>query len=123
MVISVLAAAGGVVLVDQMTKALALRCLPGVTANAGSWTGCAPSAPVLLGLWGVTLVCTALLLGAGGIAGAALAVALGGATSNLADRLGRGAVVDFIDLRWWPAFNLADVAIVVGVTVAVGSLV
>jgi len=49
----------------------------------------------------------------------ALAVGLvvGGATSNLADRLLRdlhGSVVDFIDLQWWPVFNVADACIVVG---------
>jgi signal peptidase II len=59
----------------------------------------------------------------GQIAGAGLVVALGGATSNLLDRIRRGAVIDFIALAWWPAFNLADVAIVVGVVVAVGSVV
>lgn len=40
---------------------------------------------------------------------------LGGALGNLADRARQGAVVDFIDPIAWPAFNLADVAIVVGV--------
>jgi signal peptidase II len=39
----------------------------------------------------------------------------GGALSNLADRLRDGAVVDFIDPILWPAFNLADVGIVVGI--------
>ena len=43
---------------------------------------------------------------------------LGGALGNAADRLLRGAVVDFLDFHWrgthWPAFNLADVAITVG---------
>jgi signal peptidase II len=39
----------------------------------------------------------------------------GGAVGNLADRLRDGAVVDFIDPILWPAFNLADVAIVVGI--------
>lgn len=50
----------------------------------------------------------------------------GGALGNVMDRLFRdpgfpsGAVVDFLDLRWWPVFNLADVGIVVGaVTIAV----
>jgi signal peptidase II len=38
----------------------------------------------------------------------------GGAVSNLADRLRTGKVIDFIDFPGWPAFNLADVAIVVG---------
>ena len=44
----------------------------------------------------------------------------GGALGNLMDRLFRqpgfpnGEVVDFFDLRWWPVFNIADVAIVVG---------
>ncbi|MEE3187236.1 MAG: signal peptidase II [Actinomycetota bacterium] len=50
-----------------------------------------------------------------------LGLVLGGACGNLTDRLfrdpgwGRGAVVDFIDFRFWPVFNLADAAIVVGV--------
>jgi len=40
---------------------------------------------------------------------------LGGALGNLLDRARDGAVTDFIDLPLWPTFNLADVAIVVGV--------
>jgi len=51
----------------------------------------------------------------------ALGLVLGGALGNLLDRVLRdgtgflhGAVVDFIDLRWWPIFNVADSAIVVG---------
>jgi signal peptidase II len=48
----------------------------------------------------------------------ALGVALGGAGGNVLDRLWRGGPVDFVDLECWPAFNLADVAIVAGVFVA-----
>lgn len=40
---------------------------------------------------------------------------LGGAAGNLIDRARIGAVVDFIDPTFWPAFNLADTAIVLGV--------
>jgi signal peptidase II len=40
---------------------------------------------------------------------------LGGALGNLADRARDGAVIDFIDPVAWPAFNLADSCIVVGV--------
>jgi signal peptidase II len=43
------------------------------------------------------------------------ALLLGGALGNLADRVRDGAVTDFIDLPLWPTFNLADVAITVGV--------
>ncbi|MGC8667658.1 MAG: signal peptidase II [Chthonomonadales bacterium] len=46
---------------------------------------------------------------------AAIALALGGAAGNLADRLRFGSVVDFFDLRWWPVFNVADAAITVGI--------
>ena len=49
----------------------------------------------------------------------ALSLVLGGALGNLADRLRLGAVVDFLDFHWggwhWPAFNVADAAIVIGV--------
>ena len=40
---------------------------------------------------------------------------IGGALGNLADRAREGAVIDFIDPIAWPAFNLADTAIVLGV--------
>ena len=40
---------------------------------------------------------------------------LGGAAGNLIDRLHQGYVTDFIDLPLWPAFNLADTAITIGV--------
>ncbi len=45
----------------------------------------------------------------------ALALVLGGAIGNLADRLSRGSVTDFIDPTHYPAFNIADSAIVIGV--------
>jgi signal peptidase II len=40
---------------------------------------------------------------------------VGGALGNLADRAREGAVIDFIDPIVWPAFNLADASIVIGV--------
>ncbi len=45
-----------------------------------------------------------------------LGLMLGGALGNMIDRIRFGFVVDFIDLGWWPVFNIADSAIVVGVT-------
>ncbi|MBI1956065.1 MAG: signal peptidase II [Acidobacteria bacterium] len=49
---------------------------------------------------------------------AGLALILGGAAGNLVDRVARGKVVDFLDFYigsyHWPAFNLADSAIVIG---------
>lgn len=48
----------------------------------------------------------------------ALAMILGGAVGNVIDRIAYGHVIDFLDLHWggwhWPAFNLADSAIVGG---------
>ena len=40
---------------------------------------------------------------------------LGGALGNLADRAREGSVIDYVDPKFWPAFNLADAAIVVGI--------
>jgi signal peptidase II len=37
-----------------------------------------------------------------------------GALGNLVDRIFRGTVVDFVDFRYWPAFNVADSAITIG---------
>jgi signal peptidase II len=44
-----------------------------------------------------------------------LGLVLGGALGNMADRLRYGGVVDFLDFRVWPVFNLADTAIFIGV--------
>jgi lipoprotein signal peptidase len=47
-----------------------------------------------------------------------LGAALGGSGGNLCDILRHKGVIDFIDLGWWPAFNLADVAILAGLAAA-----
>jgi signal peptidase II len=51
----------------------------------------------------------------------ALGMIIGGAAGNVIDRLRFGAVTDFLDAHWgelhWPAFNLADSAITVGVVI------
>ncbi len=47
----------------------------------------------------------------------ALGFVLGGSVSNLVDRIRLGHVTDFLDIRYWPAFNLADMFIVVGVAI------
>ncbi len=74
---------------------------------------------------GVTLAVSAVLLamlrksGANRLLAVALSLVLGGAAGNLWDRLTLGHVVDFIQLHaagyYWPAFNVADSAITVGV--------
>lgn len=134
--------AGMVVLLDQSTKALAVRSLapagPGearqlgvlsLAPNRGWLFGRSPAAPVLVALWSLALGCSVLALAtspalaSNDLSRAGLVVALAGATSNLCDRLGRGAVIDFIALGWWPTFNLADVAIGAGVAVSIGAVV
>jgi signal peptidase II len=52
----------------------------------------------------------------------ALGLVIGGSTSNLLDRVRLGYVTDFLDFRYWPAFNLADSFIVVGVAILLGTL-
>jgi signal peptidase II len=54
---------------------------------------------------------------------AALGLLIGGSVSNLVDRVRLGHVTDFLDLRWWPAFNLADSFIVVGVAILLLALI
>jgi signal peptidase II len=48
---------------------------------------------------------------------------VGGSVSNLLDRIRLGHVTDFLDLRYWPAFNLADSCIVIGVALLLASMV
>ena len=55
------------------------------------------------------------------LTGLALSLVMGGAIGNLIDRVRFGYVVDFLDFHWkevyhWPAFNVADSCIVIGVT-------
>jgi signal peptidase II len=53
----------------------------------------------------------------------ALGLVLGGSLANLIDRVRLGRVTDFLDFEAWPAFNLADTFIVVGVAILFGALV
>jgi len=85
-------------------------------ANAGGWQRYVLIALALAVSVGLTIM---LLKGvANRWEGWGYSLLLGGAVGNLVDRLGRGAVVDYLDFHaggWhWPAFNLADSAIVGG---------
>jgi signal peptidase II len=53
----------------------------------------------------------------------ALGLVIGGSVSNLVDRVRLGHVTDFLDVRYWPAFNLADTFIVVGVAALLLALI
>jgi signal peptidase II len=53
----------------------------------------------------------------------ALGLVLGGTVGNLSDRICLGYITDFIDFSFWPAFNIADSAIVVGTIILVYSLI
>ena len=59
----------------------------------------------------------------------AMTLIVGGALGNVVDRVFRGsqwlngAVVDFIDLQWWPVFNVADMCIVCGAVLLAWSVV
>jgi signal peptidase II len=98
------------------------------TKNAGAAFGLFSESPSPLKTALLILVSGALLLTVVGIVwktrrlqwetGVGLALILGGALSNLFDRIRAGRVVDFLDVYFrsyhWPTFNLADSAIVVG---------
>ena len=89
--------------------------------------GLVRSRSALVLLWAVAVIGTLLLILNAPLlqrhaAQLGLGLAIGGATSNLLDMLRRGGVVDFIDLRVWPVFNLADAFIFVGVGVAICSI-
>ena len=117
---------------DQATKTLALETLSDgpvhvggfltlrITINSGGAFG------VLQGVPGFFLIATAgiivaILVWARNVEQrpwlVALGLVLGGGIGNVVDRVIRdhGGVVDFVDLHWWPVFNVADAAIVTGV--------
>lgn len=124
-----LAVTGLVVLVDWVTKAAATFSLDDRSIELGSvmtlrlshnpgvafGMGDRLPGPVMIG---ITAAVT-LGLGVWALRGAfpspgAAGLLLGGAIANLGDRLLGGSVVDFLDLGWWPSFNLADAALVIG---------
>ena len=119
---------------DQVAKALAVAHLdPSVpvpllggvlrltlTHNVGSAFGIIRSGTIPLAASAVVCVVILGYVLRGGLAraqgrGVALGLVVGGALGNLLDRVRTGAVVDFIDLRVWPVFNLADTVITIGV--------
>jgi signal peptidase II len=130
-----------VYVLDRVTKLLAERHLAGrppidlipevvrlnYTTNSGGAFGLFGGQPWLF--FGATLlVCLAIVIGSTRLARAASAAGsgmiLGGALGNLTDRIIHGPgvsgrVVDFIDFRLWPVFNLADSAIVIGAALVV----
>ena len=130
--------AGAVVIVDQLTKSWAEHTLDTRTIHV-AWTlqfalahntgaafsllsgrGAGPAIALLAVIVVVILARTSRSLRTP-IGTVAVGLVLGGALGNLCDRLFRshngflqGGVVDFIDLQWWPVFNVADACIVVG---------
>jgi signal peptidase II len=74
-----------------------------------------PIIVALQSLGALALAALLLLRRALDLRAAGFALALGGALGNLADRILRGYVVDFVRLPHWPVFNLADVWISIGV--------
>ncbi len=128
--------AAGIVAADQATKALARGAvargdsdpiLPGVelvnTRNTGVAFGLFSGGGVAVTL--ITLAALAALLAFFArnldrpLVWLPTGLLLGGAVGNLIDRLGGEGVTDFVKLPAWPAFNLADVCITVGVVALV----
>src|SRR5215470_1482552 len=129
MIFELVVSATVVFAVDQCIKrAVAVRLSEGQFRRVRGFTihhrrrrpGLQKLGPVaLIALW-IGLLSGALLLSRAGYffqntgARISLGAAVGGAGSNLYDRLRLGAVLDFLDVGWWPVFNLADVAITAG---------
>ena len=138
----VLPLAAVVVVLDQVTKSIVLDRLPsGVPVVIFDWlaltlvmnTGLAfgllgglprswrwvVAALSLIALVILARVAVRVVGGGGWVGHAAVGLIFGGAIGNLIDRARFGAVVDFVDAHWrgyhWPAFNVADSAITVGV--------
>jgi signal peptidase II len=131
---AILAVAAVVVVIDQLTKTWALhhavepRHIVGslrlaLTFNSGAAFGLGQGSTAVL--VGGAIVLVVILLGLGRRASrnatpttaVAMGLLLGGAIGNLVDRLIRhnhASVIDFIDLRWWPVFNVADASITIG---------
>lgn len=125
-----------VVVADQLTKHWAQEALAGGRTIDVLWTlrfalgynsGFAFSTGTGWGPWiGLVAVAVVVVLSVAvkrasdEVSRTGLALIVGGAVGNIVDRMFRGdgwmkgRVIDFIDLQWWPVFNIADSAITVG---------
>ena len=130
-----------IVVVDQLTKHWALNRLSGgrtidivgslrfnLAFNKGmAFSQATGAGPVIGALAFVIIIVIVLWMrrSATGVAAVAAGLIVGGALGNLIDRVFRndawlrGAVVDFIDLQWFPVFNVADSCITVGAVLMV----
>jgi signal peptidase II len=133
--------AGAAVVADQLTKQVVTRELALGDAveilgpfsihhvhNSGIAFGLFPSATgIVIGLTSVAVGAMLVFFARSGrrhpLFPVALGLILGGAASNLVDRIRLGFVTDFLDFDYWPSFNLADTFIVVGVGLLFLSLV
>jgi signal peptidase II len=139
--------ASAVVAFDQWSKSWALRALSvtgprhvigpmylSLTFNRGAAFSLGAGASPVIEAVAIGLVVAVIAFSRRAAKGGAnlavivgLGLLLGGALSNLADRVFRhhhGAVVDFIQLvSWWPTFNVADASITVGAVTVVVALV
>jgi signal peptidase II len=136
-----LVVAGAAVVADQLTKQVVGRTLAlGESVDiAGPFSvHHVQNSGIAFGLFGsrtsIVIVVTAIAVGAmllffarsgrrHPVLPVALGLVLGGSIANLIDRVRLGHVTDFLDLAAWPAFNLADTFIVVGVAILFGALV
>lgn len=126
------AVAGAIVAADQATKQLVVSSVERgedrniffaidltYTRNKGVAFGAFGDGGTLVTVLTVTAlaILAAYFALNAGRAGLWLPVGLvaGGALGNLADRAREGSVIDFLDPMLWPAFNLADAAIVIGI--------
>jgi signal peptidase II len=96
--------------------------------NSGIAFGLFASAtPFVIVLTGVAIACMLAYFGRSGarhpVLPIALGLVIGGSVSNLLDRVRLGYVTDFLDLRYWPAFDLADSFIVIGVAILLAAIV
>jgi signal peptidase II len=105
---------------ELLGSALDLRYVENsdVAFNLLRWVHEGIRTPLLLGVGALAVAVLFALVLRGGPTGsvrAAWVLILGGALGNLSDRLLRGVVVDFIHVAHWPVFNVADVAVTLGI--------
>jgi len=110
--------AGIVVIIDQITKAIATARLT-LVRNTGAAFGLFRDQTIIFILISaIAIICIGFyLIKKKTSYYLPLSLILGGAVGNLIDRLRFGYVVDFIDLRFWPVFNVADSCITIGAVI------
>lgn len=111
-----------VVILDQLSKFFAVKYL-NYSVNDGALFGMFNGGRIIFIIVAVIIIFLILKFKKDLKTDFGVGLVIGGTFGNLIDRIFRGVVIDFIDLKIWPSFNIADLSVSIGVIIIIWYLV